>query len=129
MDTEVTDYHDFVDIDTPKEKRRYLNVGDIYINAATCNLCGERIRSKNRHDYVTCKCGNVSVDGGSWYAKRGFKKNMKSFTNDIIYFSDVITGNVTCKLCHKTCNGKYAHLHRGEYICESCWDERLRITE
>jgi len=89
MDTKVTDYHNFVDKFTPKKERRRLNTGDIYINAATCKLCGDRIRSKNRHDYVTCKCGNVSVDGGSWYTKRGFKKSIDSFTNEIVYFADV----------------------------------------
>lgn len=89
MNTKITDYHNFVDKFTPKKERRRLNTGDIYINAATCKLCGDRIRSKNRHDYVTCKCGNVSVDGGSWYAKRGFKKSIDSFTNEIVYFADV----------------------------------------
>jgi hypothetical protein len=89
MSIKVTDYHDFVDKHTPKKERRRLNTGDIYINAATCKICGEHIRSKNRHDYVTCKCGNLSVDGGSWYAKRGFRKSIDSFINDIVYFSDV----------------------------------------
>lgn len=89
MNTKVTDYHDFMDKDTPKEERRRLNAGAIYINATTCKLCGDRIRSKNRHDFVTCKCGNVSVDGGSWYARRAFRDTMDSFTDEIVYFSDV----------------------------------------
>lgn len=84
----VPDYHNFTNIDTPKKERRRLNVGDIFVNAATCNLCGSYIRSKNRHDFVGCKCGNVCVDGGSWYVKRNFKKE-KDFTNDIVHFSDV----------------------------------------
>ena len=84
----VTDYHDFTNINTPKEERKRLNIGNIFINAATCKLCGEHIRSKNRHDFVVCKCGNVCVDGGSWYAKRAFKKD--AFTDKIVYFSDVV---------------------------------------
>ena len=39
-------------------------------NAATCNKCDDFIVSKHRHDYVTCMCGNVSVDGGQAYLRR-----------------------------------------------------------
>ncbi len=34
--------------------------------------CGDIIQSKNRHDYVTCGCGNFSTDGGDSYVKCGF---------------------------------------------------------
>lgn len=43
-------------------------------NAAKCLLCGDVIESKSVHNYVTCSCGNVSVDGGLDYAKRCFKE-------------------------------------------------------
>lgn len=36
-------------------------------NRAKCKLCGEIIESFLRHDYVTCKCGEISIDGGSYY--------------------------------------------------------------
>lgn len=42
-------------------------------NAVKCLVCGDIIESKHRHDYVTCGCGNVSVDGGTDYLKRSFK--------------------------------------------------------
>lgn len=29
-----------------------------------CNTCKEFIFSIYRHDFVTCNCGNTSVDGG-----------------------------------------------------------------
>jgi hypothetical protein len=29
-----------------------------------CDLCGEILRSRHRHHFVTCLCGNLSVDGG-----------------------------------------------------------------
>lgn len=64
------DYHDFCTKDTPKEQRRKMNIGDWWVNAVRCLKCNDVIRSKNRHDYVTCSCGSVSVDGGSWYLKR-----------------------------------------------------------
>ncbi len=39
-------------------------------NRIKCLNCKDIIESVNRHDYVTCKCGKVSVDGGSDYFKR-----------------------------------------------------------
>ena len=39
-------------------------------NAATCLACGDFIVSKHRHDFVTCTCGAVSVDGGQSYIRR-----------------------------------------------------------
>lgn len=34
-----------------------------------CLLCRDVIESKHRHDYVTCKCGAVSLDGGTAYSR------------------------------------------------------------
>lgn len=39
-------------------------------NAAICNKCDDFIVSKHRHDFVTCKCGAISVDGGQSYLRR-----------------------------------------------------------
>ena len=33
-------------------------------NAVRCNCCGDIIESTHRHDFKTCSCGRVSVDGG-----------------------------------------------------------------
>ncbi len=82
----VSDYHNFCTIDTPKEQRRKWRVGDIWINEATCEICGDTIRSHNLHDYVTCSCGNVAVDGGSWYAKRSFQTD--KYVDNIVMFND-----------------------------------------
>lgn len=41
-------------------------------NAAKCLHCGDIIVSRYRHDFVTCSCGDVSVDGGAEYTKRSF---------------------------------------------------------
>lgn len=87
----TTDYHTFTTKDTPEKERRRLNVGDLWINAVKCLGCGETIRSKNRHDYRTCQCGQVSVDGGSMYAKRSFKEGAKwedlteEFTDAVVH--------------------------------------------
>lgn len=45
----------------------------ILSNQVRCNLCGEEPFSSNRWDYVSCKCGNVSVDGGMSYFRRSFR--------------------------------------------------------
>jgi len=39
-------------------------------NAVSCLACGDFIVSKHRHDFVTCTCGAVSVDGGQSYLRR-----------------------------------------------------------
>ena len=83
----VTDYHNFTTIDTPQEERDKLYVGEIYINAATCLKCNDYIRSKNKRDYVTCSCGGISVDGGSFYTKR--RGDIKLLKDDIVFFNDI----------------------------------------
>ena len=39
-------------------------------NAVQCISCGDFIVSKHRHDFVTCTCGTISVDGGQDYLRR-----------------------------------------------------------
>lgn len=34
-----------------------------------CKKCGDVITSRHTHDFVTCKCGSVSVDGGDDYLR------------------------------------------------------------
>jgi hypothetical protein len=40
-------------------------------NIAECRLCGDVIESKNRHDFIGCKCGEIFTDGGTAYIRRG----------------------------------------------------------
>jgi NADPH-dependent curcumin reductase CurA len=47
-------------------------------NAVTCMGCGDFIISKHRHDFVTCTCGAISVDGGQAYLRR-----VGDFTNAV----------------------------------------------
>lgn len=49
-------------------------------NAIKYNLCGDIIESTFRHDFVTCSCGAVSVDGGKDYLRRGFTNSKDDFT-------------------------------------------------
>ena len=41
-------------------------------NAIQCKLCSDIIESTDRHQYVTCKCGACTVDGGHDYLRRSF---------------------------------------------------------
>lgn len=41
-------------------------------NSAHCEKCGDDIESKSRHDFVSCTCGNIAVDGGRDYLRRAF---------------------------------------------------------
>lgn len=43
---------------------------EIVRNRAECPLCGELVESWHRHDFRSCGCGNVSVDGGQDYLRR-----------------------------------------------------------
>ena len=49
-------------------------------NVIRCNLCGDVIESKNRHDFVSCSCGACSVDGGKDYLRRSFKGSVDDYT-------------------------------------------------
>ena len=51
----------------------------ILVNKIKCNHCLDVIESKTVHDFVTCKCGCCSVDGGHDYLKRSFRNNRSDF--------------------------------------------------
>ena len=40
--------------------------------AITCPLCEYTLFSRTRHDFRTCFCGKVSIDGGFDYVRIGF---------------------------------------------------------
>lgn len=49
----------------------YLKDGKAILrNSASCTRCGDSIISTHRHDFVSCSCGAISVDGGLDYFKR-----------------------------------------------------------
>lgn len=39
-------------------------------NAIRCNICGEEIESRSRHDFVWCSCKACAIDGGYDYLRR-----------------------------------------------------------
>ncbi|MGY0232781.1 DUF7695 domain-containing protein [Longispora urticae] len=42
-------------------------------NAAYCKVCDEEVESVSRHDFKSCKCGRLFVDGGKDYQRLGFQ--------------------------------------------------------
>jgi len=42
----------------------------IVSNRARCRKCGDVVESKSVHDFASCSCGAISVDGGLEYLKR-----------------------------------------------------------
>lgn len=49
-------------------------------NRIRCNRCGDEIESTQTHEFVTCKCGACSVDGGYSYLRR-CAKDLKEYTD------------------------------------------------
>lgn len=47
-------------------------------NAARCLSCGDEVESVSTHDFQSCSCGNIFVDGGRSYL-RGGSKNPSDF--------------------------------------------------
>lgn len=55
-----------------QEAREALKRVKIIKNSAKCLRCGDEIESCHRHDFRSCSCGSVSVDGGKDYLRRCF---------------------------------------------------------
>ena len=49
-------------------------------NAAQCLKCNDIIESRHRHDWVSCKCGEIFVDGGLSYIRAG-ANSFQNFKN------------------------------------------------
>jgi hypothetical protein len=54
-------------------------------NRAKCKLCKNIIESKHLHDYVTCPCGEISIDGGSG---GGYIRSSARDPNNLVYVDD-----------------------------------------
>ncbi len=64
---------DMEDLLDPRDEMTYTNKNNQIIrNSAICNKCHEEITSRYTHDFVTCGCGGLSVDGGTEYLRRIF---------------------------------------------------------
>ena len=56
----------------------------IKANKAQCKLCKDVIESVTRHGFISCKCDEIFVDGGTSYLRRG-AKDFKNFIDLVEY--------------------------------------------
>ncbi len=52
--------------------------GEMTLNKAKCRLCKDVIESKSVHDYKSCKCGEIFIDGGQTYFGCGAMTDIKN---------------------------------------------------
>ena len=59
-----------------------MKVERVVTNKVQCHKCADTIESTHRHDFVSCSCGNIAVDGGKEYLRRvGEGITTKSYTD------------------------------------------------
>ena len=49
----------------------------MYVEAVKCLKCKTIVFSRARHDFRSCKCGEVSIDGGFDYCKLSHKTDAR----------------------------------------------------
>lgn len=89
-------------------------------NAAMCTGCNDFIQSTHVHDFQTCKCGNISVDGGNEYFKAGYNRSHQFFSLLVRSAGDFIPQSVQLENSEVilgahhplTCIGEVCSLHK-----------------
>lgn len=54
-----------------------MTMRKILRNRVRCNKCGDVIESKSRHDFVSCSCGAIGLDGGHDYQRLVLARGVK----------------------------------------------------
>ena len=58
-------------------------------NRVRCKRCNDIIESKSVHDFVTCSCKAVSVDGGTFYLRRcGYPEDFEELSEEVTINSE-----------------------------------------
>jgi len=65
----------------------------IIINAIKCLMCGDTLYSRSGHDFRTCYCGNLSVDGGPFYHDDTGMTGGEKYGRRCVYIMDKIEVN------------------------------------
>lgn len=64
-------------------------------NKIRCKFCGDIIESRSVHDFVRCRCGKCSTDGGQQYARRSFvTENPEDTFEDMSTYVNTETGEI-----------------------------------
>ena len=56
-----------------------MNGRRIIKNCIKCKTCGDIIESEYRHDFKSCSCNRVAVDGGHDYLRRCYTDRPNDF--------------------------------------------------
>jgi formylmethanofuran dehydrogenase subunit E len=86
---------------------------------------------------VTCKALDMGLKLSDEQAEEWLRKNEKHIADRMVERGwdamETLLGEdyptVECKFCEESTDARTAHRHDGGYVCEGCWDERLRATE
>ena len=57
-------------------------------NSAKCLKCNVEIESTHRHDFKSCECDNIFVDGGNSYIRRGVKDPAAFVDTSIVFTAE-----------------------------------------
>ena len=67
----------------------------LVVNKIRCKFCGDVIESRSVHDFVQCRCGKCSTDGGQEYAQRSFiTENPEDTYEDCSLYLNTETGKI-----------------------------------
>ena len=78
----------------PVKKEKPIETSAVY-----CKKCGTVLFSRATHDYRSCHCGGVAIDGGFDYCKINFKNE-----NDMVFFCIILPKELTVKVLYNDWN-------------------------
>lgn len=69
-------------------------------SAILCPKCGTVVFSRATHDYNSCTCGDIAIDGGFDYCKIAFK------TQNYIFLTLILPKSMTKKVLYDDWNSR-----------------------
>lgn len=60
----------------------------ILVNKVRCKKCDDVIESKHRHDFQSCRCGAIYIDGGTDYQRCGWGMDRLGETHSVEDYID-----------------------------------------
>lgn len=95
------------------------------VRAVQCKQCHDYIISRSNHDFNSCKCGSLAVDGGSFseeYKIFGFNRVIGAFQREHIVMVDL---DVTPEELHEDWSTQInAYKNVNAYVTSEVADEK-----
>ena len=100
------------------------------VNGIMCPKCDDIIFSRAHHDFHSCTCGSVNIDGGFEYLRFGWNNDINR--DDIIHVDIEFNSNITKEILYQDWNlrtdkyGILTYRNRSyEDVCEiKCFSEQ-----